>query len=124
MDTVPAAGVALMLTWATTTVTILSGEATDEFGDATDGTTVAASGVPASLIEQSRTLRDPTDPAPRVVRFTTCRIPPTTAGLAITSDNRIRDEKTNAVYIIDSITPPSNPAWPQDIRLDLRRTTT
>lgn len=113
-----------MLSWATTTVSILGGSATDEFGDPTDGTTVAASGMPASLIEQSRILRDPTDPTPRVVRFTTCRVPPTTAGLAITSDNRIKDEATNAIYIIDSITPPSNPAYPQDIRLDLRRTTT
>lgn len=109
---------------ATTTITILTGSAVDEFGDPTDGTTVAASGMPASLIEQSRIVHDPTDPTPRVVRFTTCRTAPTTAGLAITSDDRVKDESTDDIYIIDSISKPENPALGQDIRLDLRRTTT
>lgn len=109
-----------MLSWATTTVSILGGSATDEFGDTVDGTTVAASGVPASLIEQSRIVRDPTDPTPRVVRFTTGRLP---HGTTVTGDNRIQDETTNTIYIIDSVTKPDNPAWPQDVRVDLRRTT-
>ncbi|HEY9474678.1 MAG TPA: hypothetical protein VIS06_12610 [Mycobacteriales bacterium] len=110
-----------MLSFATTTVSILGGSGTDEFGDPVDGTTVAASGVPASLVEVSRTVRDPTDPTPRIVRFTACRLP---YGTAVTTANRIKDETTQAIYVIDSTTPPANPVFGQDIRLDLRKTTT
>lgn len=109
-----------MLTWATTRVSILEGTDTDEFGDPVDGATVAASGIPASIIEQSKTVRDRADEAPRTVRSYPCRLP---AGTAVTIDNRIRDDATGAVYVIDSLTSPANPLWRQDLHLDLRRTT-
>lgn len=110
-----------MLTWATTTISVLGGTGIDEFGDPVDGTTVAASGVPASIIEQSKTVNDPASGTPRVVRSIIGRVP---AGTPVTGDNRVRDERTGVTYVVDSTTQPSNPLWVQEIRLDLRETTT
>jgi hypothetical protein len=105
---------------ATTRLTILRGTATDDFGDAADTDTVIARSVPASLTEQSRRVTTRDDPTPRVIRYAIARVP---AGTDVTDQDRVRDERTGAVYVVDSTSGMANPALRVDIRLDLRRTT-
>jgi hypothetical protein len=109
-----------VLAVATTTLTVLRGTTTDAYGDEQDTDTVVATGVVASLTEQSRRVTTRDDPTPRVVRYAVARV---TAGTDITDQDRVRDERTGAVYIVDAVSQMANPAVAADLRLDLRRTT-
>lgn len=105
---------------ATTTVTILRGSGVDSFGDERDTAATVREGVTASIIEQNKTVTTPVDGTPRVVRHTTCRLP---AGTDVRTGDRLRDERTGAVYIVDAEGLSQNPVRRNDIRLDLRRVT-
>jgi len=105
---------------ATTRVSVLRGTTTDVYGDEQDTDTVVASGIPCALTEQSRRVTTRDDPTPRIIRSTIGRVP---AGTDITDQDRLRDEITGAVYIVDSTSKMANPTLAVDIRLDLRRTT-
>jgi hypothetical protein len=104
---------------ATTRVSVLGGASTDAFGDETDGTTVLASAIPASLIESTRTAMEPVTGTPRIIRTHICRLPPSTA---VDETKRIKDEQTNEIYIVVSVTKNSNPVLAQPLRADLKRT--
>jgi Mg-chelatase subunit ChlD len=105
---------------ATTTLTVLRGTTTDGYGDEKDTDTPVAAGVIASLTEQSRRVTTRDDPTPRIVRYAVARVP---AGTDIRDQDRVRDERTGAVYIVDAPSSMANPALAVDLRLDLRRTT-
>lgn len=105
---------------ATTLLTVLRGTTTDAYGDEQDTDTPVQTGVPASLVEQSRRVTTRDDPTPRIVRYAVARVP---AGTDITDQDRVRDERTGAVYIVDAVSGMDNPALQVDRRLDLRRTT-
>ena len=105
---------------ATTTLAILRGTTTDGYGDEQDTNTPIATGIPASLIEQSRRVTTRDDPTPRIVRYAVARVP---ARTDVTDQDRVRDERTGAVYIVDAVSSMTNPAIQVDRRLDLRRTT-
>jgi Mg-chelatase subunit ChlD len=105
---------------ATTTIAILRGTTTDAYGDERDTDTPVAAGVPASLTEQSRRVTTRDDPTPRIVRYAVARVP---ARTDVTDQDRVRDERTGAVYIVDAVSSMANPAAVPDLRLDLRRTT-
>lgn len=105
---------------ANTLVTILRGVTTDGYGDEQDVDTPIATGIPASLIEQSRRVTTRDDPTPRIVRYTVVRVP---AGTDVTDQDRLLDERTGAKYVIDADSFMANPAMAADIRLDARRTT-
>ncbi len=105
---------------ATTTVSILRGTTTDDYGDEQDTDTPVATGVPASLTEQSRRVTTRDDPTPRIVRYAVARLP---ARTDVTDQDRIRDERTGAVYIVDAVSGMTNPAFEVDRRRDRRRTT-
>jgi hypothetical protein len=105
---------------ATTTVAVLRSTATDAYGDETDTNTAVHTGIPASLIEQTRRVTTRDDPTPRVVRYAVGRV---TAGTDITDQDRLRDERTGQVYIVDAVSAMSSAAVAADLRLDLRRTT-
>jgi hypothetical protein len=109
-----------VLAVATTTLTVLRGTTTDAYGDEQDADTVVATGIRASLTEQSRRVTTRDDPTPRIVRYAVGRV---TAGTDITDQDRVRDERTGAVYIVEAVSSMANPAVAADIRLDLRRTT-
>jgi hypothetical protein len=104
----------------TTTISILGGSTTDTWDDTYDGTTVSASGVLASILEQRQLVTTAADSRAQVVRFYTGRVGPE---VAITTANRIRDEVTGDIYVIDNVSRLGNPFAPQDVRLDLRRAT-
>ncbi len=103
---------------ATTTIAVLRGTSTDGYGDVVDGSTAILSGVPASILEQRRTVATEADPTPRAVITYTGRV---SAGTDIADGDRIRDERTSAVYIVDSAHLVASPAMTNDLRLDLRR---
>lgn len=108
-----------MLALATTSVSVLRGTSTDAFGDETDTATVLKSGIPASLIESTRTAMEPVSGTPRIIRTHVCRLPSTTD---VNEDDRIKDEKTDEIYIVVSVTKNSNPITAQPLRADLKRT--
>jgi Mg-chelatase subunit ChlD len=105
---------------ATTTISVLRGTTTDAYNDEQDTNTPIATGVPASLTEQSRRVTTRDNPTPRIVRYAVARV---RAGTDIRDQDRVRDERTGAVYIVDAVSSMANPAVAADIRLDLRRTT-
>lgn len=104
---------------ATTTVSILGGSVTDDFGDEKDTDTVLAAGIPASLMESSRQAQEPVTGTPRIIRTHVCRLSP---AVEVTEDNRIKDEQTSEIYIVVSATRNANPIMAQPLRLDLKRT--
>lgn len=104
---------------ATTRVSVLGGTSTDAFGDQTDGTTVLASAIPASLIESTRTAMEPVTGTPRIIRTHVCRMPP---GIDIDETKRIKDETTGEIYIVVAVTRNANPVLTQPLRADLKRT--
>lgn len=105
---------------ATTRISILRGTTTDAYGDEQDTDTPIATGIPASLTEQSRRVTTRDDPTPRIVRYAVARV---SAGTDVTDQDRVKDERTGAVYIVDAVSSMANPALTADLRLDLRRTT-
>lgn len=105
---------------ATTRLTVLRGTTTDAFGDEVDTNAPVATGIPASLTEQTRRVTTRDDPTPRIVRSAIARVAP---GTDVTDQDRVRDERTGAVYIVDAVSSMSSPALAVDLRLDLRRTT-
>jgi hypothetical protein len=109
-----------VLAVATTTLTVYRGTSTDAYGDEVDNDTIAASGIPASIVEQTRRVTTRDDPTPRIVQSATGRV---TAGTDITDQDRVKDERTGAVYIVDAVSSMTNAAVAADLRLDLRRTT-
>lgn len=109
-----------MLTIATTTVSLLAGTTATDYGDEVDSNTAVATGVPASIIEGREVVATESDAQALVRRYYTGRVP---AGTAVDSGQRLRDERSQQIYLIDNVTAPTNPAVPMDVRLDLRRVT-
>lgn len=105
---------------ATTKISILRGATTDAYGDEQDTNTPIATGIPASLTEQSRRVTTRDNPTPRIVRYAVARVP---ARTDVTDQDRVLDERTGAKYIVDAVSGMDNPAMEVDRRLDLRRTT-
>lgn len=105
---------------ATTTIAVLRGTTTDAYDDEVDTDTPVASGIPAALTEQSRRVTTRDDPTPRIVRYAVARV---AVGTDVTDQDRVRDERTGAIYSVDAVSSMANPAAAADIRLDLRRTT-
>ncbi|MFF7130395.1 hypothetical protein [Streptomyces sp. NPDC008240] len=110
----------MMQAVATTRISILRGTTTDAYGDEQDTDTPVATGIPASLTEQSRRVTTRDDPTPRIVRYAIARVP---ARTDVTDQDRVRDERTGAIYSVDAVSSMANPAVTPDLRLDLRRTT-
>lgn len=109
-----------MIARATTSLSVLRGTTTDAYGDEQDTDTVVATRIPAALAEQTRRVTTRDDPTPRIVRYAVGRV---TAGTDIRDQDRVRDERTGAVYIVDAVSSMNSAAVAADLRLDLRRTT-
>lgn len=104
----------------TTTVTILGGSSQDGYGDTVEGVDAIATGVPMSINEGRQVVATEGQAQARTVRYYTGRAP---HGLQVDDTQRIRDERTGDIYLIDNVSRPSHAAVPQDTRLDLRRVT-
>lgn len=117
-----------MLALATTTISVLGGSTTDEFGDEVDANTVEQSGIPAQLIEEtsitgtSRVVMDPVTGTPKTVRSFICRVTPTLNG-SITLAKRIQDDADGAIYAIRNITVPKRAGYSSDMAMNLQEIT-
>lgn len=108
-----------MIPTCTSTMSILRGMAADPYGDVADNGTVAASGIPGSVLEQSpRSNTSRVDGAPRTVRRYTCRLP---VWVDVQDDDQVRDDTTGYTYAIVQIKTNRNPATGRRITLDLIR---
>lgn len=107
-----------MIATPTTTVTILRGQTTDDYGDTVDLPTPVAAGIPASIIERTQKVHGPKDSEDRIVRIFKLRVP---RGTGLLKDDRVRDA-AGQVYIVDNVYQQSNPFWPQDQSADLSLT--
>jgi hypothetical protein len=106
---------------ATTKVSILRGTDTNEFEDEVDDNNVipAASGVVAAIAERTRRVYLPSEGATRVVRTYSGQIG---HEVDIRKGDRLRDENTSVVYLVEEISEPVNPANQPDYELQLSRT--
>lgn len=103
----------------TTTVTIYApGSAPDEWSGERAGDAAVASGVPASIIEQARTVNSPVTGTARVIRQVTGRVPD---GAPVTPTSRVVDGE-GRVYAVSSVRQARNPMWVGDVVLELVRT--
>lgn len=107
-----------MIAWATGTATVLRGTTTDDYGDTVDGLTEALTGIRWSVMERRVLVTTTDDPDPRWVTTYTGRMP---AGTALVAGDRVRDDESGHVYMIDHFTTLTNPFVQPDMRLDLRR---
>jgi hypothetical protein len=102
----------------TTTVSVLGGDgSTSEWGDPIEGSDVLRSGVPAAIHEQRRVVVPEGGQQAIAVRYWTGYLP---HGTEVTGAQRLRDDRTGVVYLIDHVSTPAHPARPQDMQLDLR----
>jgi hypothetical protein len=101
-----------------TTISVLRGASENPFGDLEDNETVSASGVLASILEENQLTSTRAQDRLQQVGLWTLRV---RGGIDIQLGDRIRDERTEAVYVINDVVEP--PAWAirQDVRCSLRR---
>jgi hypothetical protein len=99
------------------TVSVLHSSNIDDW-DGTSNETISASGVDASIIEQSRLVYDPQSTTHRIIRNVAGRLP---SGTSIAARDRIRDEVTGTVYMVVSVRQHQNHYYTSDVTLELRR---
>lgn len=105
-----------MISRATTTVTIYRGEGTDEYGDPVDANTIVATGVRASILEQTVKAWTEVTTIPRNFRWAKMRV---THGTDVRQNDRIKDERTGDIWTIVQISDRGNPVRDTDLRIDL-----
>ena len=103
---------------ATHTVDVLTGTAVDEDGDEVDGTTVAATNVPVSILERSQRVFRYDAQDTRVIKYHTGRAP---AGTPVGQGDRLRDTAAGSkTWVVDRVSHPANPVIDPGLVLDLR----
>lgn len=105
---------------ANTTATVYRGTTTNEFGDTIDTDTTILTGTRMSIIEQSRTVFVPADNENRVVRFVRGR---TLSNVDLREGDRIQDEQTGVVYVVEAVVNPGSPYSSGDVRVNLKYVT-
>lgn len=85
-----------------TTVSVISDApdpVPDDWGDERSSSTVVADSVPANLVRRDQRVYQPQEGAWTVVERWRCRLRP---GTLITPDNRLQDERSGDVYVVES----------------------
>lgn len=103
---------------ANCTVSVLRGSETDDYGDTADTGNVVADRVPASILETVRRTTRRADDRAQTVLYFTGRVDPR---VDVRQNDRLRDERTGAVYLVTSLSRVGNPVTVNDSRLDLER---
>jgi hypothetical protein len=101
-------------------VDVLRGTTLNAYGDEVPGTTPAVSGVPMSLIERTRLVRDPSTGELRRVAYVAGRCK---ADTDIRESDRIRDARTGVVYMVLGRRTAGSIVGLEDLELDLLRAT-
>lgn len=91
---------------ATTTCAVIRGETTDALGDDIPSgiVVVGLEKLPFSIKEKSRKVYVPESDELRTVRYVVGRATPTAKALQIIATDRIRDNSTLKIYVVDEIT--------------------
>ncbi len=105
-----------MYSRATTTISILRGQGTDDWGDDIDNDTPAATGIIASILEQKIYSTTEVTTQPHNYRYARLRVK---KGTDVRVNDRIKDERKNETWTITNISPLQNPVLGQDTRIDL-----
>jgi hypothetical protein len=105
---------------ATTTVAVIRADpdARDEYGDPVVGDTPLSTGNPASIRERQMRAVGATSGEGEVVRYIVGRVYP---GVDVKRGDRVRDEKTGSLYLVDGVTRPQSPVGTPDTMLELRQ---
>jgi len=104
---------------ATSTFSILRGQAQDPFGDVMDLDSPIQTKVPGSVREVRSIVTTVSEGRGQQVRLLVGRLP---AGTDVRPEDRIKDERSGKVFIVDAISlDPQSPIADTGVRLDLRR---
>jgi hypothetical protein len=107
-----------MMATANCTVAVYRATGTDDYADEVDDNTApVATGLPASVREQTRRVWDHTTATPRVVRSATGRVP---AGTDIRAADRLTNEQSGTTYYVDAVGTPPDTGPGADLALELR----
>lgn len=120
---------------ATTRIAVIRGSEAHPMGFEVEGTDPVPSlaDIPASLIERSRGVWDPSTETRRTVRTMTCRLPVATphpatgesVAVQLEEGDRIRDNRTGIIYAVNEKTEvPRSLAGAAHLTLDLKATAT
>lgn len=101
-----------------TTVSILRGETVDEYGDPKDSDESVNAGVPVSIIERDRRIYIAAEGRLTTIKQFIGRVRP---GFDIRESDRLRDDRTGAIYLVEGISQPTLGTGLADMRIDLRR---
>ena len=108
-----------MLGLSTGRYTVLSRDTTvNDYGDEVEGEGVASTTILGSVIERSKTVYNPDDGRVATIRFLTGRF---SHNADIQDGDRIKDEKTGEIFVVQSLARPSNAIMKSDIVADLIR---
>lgn len=102
----------------TTTVSVLRGEMTDDYGDPVDNDDSVLAGVPIAITEYQQRVFVAAEQRLTIVRQMWGRVRP---GFDIREKDRLRDERTGRVYLVETISQPDVPTNRADMRISLRR---
>jgi hypothetical protein len=101
-------------------VDVLTGTTTNAYGDEVDGTGIAATGVPVSILQQSRLTNRQDNQTPRTVRTYTGRVHP---AVAVSAGDRLRHNPTGTIWVVDDVTTNANPVAAPGQVMTLRKVT-
>lgn len=109
-----------MYALASTTCSILRGTTTNAWGDQIDdpNPTVIATGVPVGLDVSNTQAFDPTTQQIRTIRTISGSIQ---SDIDITENDRLRDDTTGVIYIVESATYDLSPGFVADTELVLKQ---
>lgn len=102
---------------ATTTATFMRGTDVDVYGDETDSSTPYATNVPVGITSRSSTFLAPDTGEPRIIQQFIGRVNP---NFPIQKGDRLQDERSGQVYIIDTTTYSQGIAQIKSCRMELR----
>lgn len=101
----------------TALVTIRRGTTTDGFGDVVDTGTAVATGVPMSILEQSRSRQVPAEERYGAQTRFTGRCAST---VDVRAEDQVEDQDTGTVYVVDDVYAPPSPVAALPARLAMR----
>ena len=105
---------------ASTTISVMRGTVTGDYGDELDSDEVIASGTPASILERPVTGARPVSGNATTPRAYAMRI---WRSVDLRQDDRVRDERTGKVYVVTTLAPSTNFVGLGSTRADLQRVT-
>lgn len=105
-----------MIGFATGRYSVLRGTKENEYGDEIDANKVVYTGILGSVVEKTKTAFDPATSRVATLRYLVGRF---NHGSDIQDGDRIKDEKTGEIFVVGSISRPTNAIHKSDIVADL-----